>query len=109
MLHRKGAGRGVQKKNQTHLYLQWTLFSKQPLEFLPIVLCCAQRSIWQVISIFRMSGNALLWFFFFTLWDHSAIYWKSYEEQTLIGYCKVKTKNSYYFGLKTMRLAKSLA
>lgn len=39
-----------------------------------------------MISIFRMSGNALLWFFFFTLWDHSAIYWKSCEEQTLIGY-----------------------
>lgn len=63
-----------------------------------------------MISIFRMSGNALLRFFFFALWDHSAIYWESYEEQTLLGYLLfVKTKNIYYFGFKTIRWAKSLS
>lgn len=55
----KGGG-GTQNQTKTHLYLQQTLFSKQPLEFWPIVLCSAQQSIQQVVSIFRTSGNVLL-------------------------------------------------
>lgn len=61
MLHTKDkGGGGTQNQTKTHLYLQQTLFSKQPLEFWPIVLCSAQQSIQQVVSIFRTSGNVLL-------------------------------------------------
>lgn len=91
MLHTKdkGGGGGTQNKTKTHLYLQWTLFSKQPSEFWPIVFWSAQQSIQQVVSIFRMSGNVLLWSFSLCGTTVPSI-GKSYKEQTFIDFmiCK---------------------
>lgn len=91
MLHTKGGGDAEPKPTPAkgiHTS-SGLLFSKQPLEFLPIVLRRAQPSARRAVAIFRLSGNAWLRGFFLAWWDHSAIYWENCEEPPLTGYSLV--------------------